>query len=84
MAGLVEEAAGLRGPPRRYRYRPRAKVSDRRMVWAICPSTLVFIFRSTGGSRAPGFQGRVLQLTGTVRFRGVTDLPYEEVSTLPA
>ncbi|KAH7959453.1 hypothetical protein HPB49_011262 [Dermacentor silvarum] len=40
--------------------------------------------RSTGGGRAPGFRGRVLQLTGTVRFRGVTDHPYQEVSTLPA
>ncbi|KAH7953662.1 hypothetical protein HPB49_010913 [Dermacentor silvarum] len=39
--------------------------------------------RSTGGYRAPGFHGRVLHLTGTVRLRGVTDLPYEEVSTLP-
>ncbi|KAH7938311.1 hypothetical protein HPB49_022434 [Dermacentor silvarum] len=39
---------------------------------------------STGGGRAPGFRGRVLQLTGAVRFRGVTDLPYQEVSTLPA
>ncbi|KAH7945457.1 hypothetical protein HPB49_011042 [Dermacentor silvarum] len=29
--------------------------------------------------RAPGFWGRVLQLTGTVRFRGVTDVPYQEV-----
>ncbi|KAH7977545.1 hypothetical protein HPB49_002287 [Dermacentor silvarum] len=34
---------------------------------------------STGGGRAPGFRGRVLQLTGAVRFRGVTDLPYQEV-----
>ncbi|KAH7985514.1 hypothetical protein HPB49_026376 [Dermacentor silvarum] len=34
--------------------------------------------RSTGGGRPPGFRGRVLQLTGTVRFRGVTDLPYQE------
>ncbi|KAH7986408.1 hypothetical protein HPB49_025980 [Dermacentor silvarum] len=40
--------------------------------------------RSTGGGRAPGFRDRVLQLTGTVRFHGVTDLPYQEVSTLPA
>ncbi|KAH7977951.1 hypothetical protein HPB49_004034 [Dermacentor silvarum] len=30
----------------------------------------------TGGGSAPDFRGRVLQLTGTVRFRGVTDLPY--------
>ncbi|KAH7949384.1 hypothetical protein HPB49_008941 [Dermacentor silvarum] len=39
--------------------------------------------RSTGGGRAPGFRGRVLQLTGTVRFRGVTDLPYQERPVRP-
>ncbi|KAH7948922.1 hypothetical protein HPB49_003438 [Dermacentor silvarum] len=34
--------------------------------------------RSTGGGRAPGFHGRVLNLTGMVRLRGVADLPYQE------
>ncbi|KAL1479614.1 hypothetical protein MTO96_051711 [Rhipicephalus appendiculatus] len=34
--------------------------------------------RSTGGGRAPGFRGRVLQLTGTLRLSGVTDLPFQE------
>ncbi|KAH7979624.1 hypothetical protein HPB49_010213 [Dermacentor silvarum] len=35
--------------------------------------------RSTGMGRAPGFRGRVLQLTGTGRFRGVTYLPSQEI-----
>ncbi|XP_075554334.1 uncharacterized protein LOC142587319 [Dermacentor variabilis] len=34
--------------------------------------------RSTGGGRLPGFRGRVLQLTVTVRLHGVTDHPYQE------
>ncbi|XP_054920126.2 uncharacterized protein [Dermacentor andersoni] len=34
--------------------------------------------RSTGGGRFSVFHGRVLQLTGTVRLRGITTLPYQE------
>ncbi|KAL1476823.1 hypothetical protein MTO96_036214 [Rhipicephalus appendiculatus] len=40
--------------------------------------------RSTRGSRAPGFRGRVLQLTGTLRQSGVTDLPFQEQADVPA
>nr|XP_054921061.1 uncharacterized protein LOC129381872 [Dermacentor andersoni] len=39
--------------------------------------------RSTGGGRLHGFHGRVLQLTGTVRLHGVTDLPYQEQADVP-
>ncbi|XP_075527115.1 uncharacterized protein LOC142559400 [Dermacentor variabilis] len=39
--------------------------------------------RSTGGGRLHGFQGRVLQLTGTVRLHGVTDLPCQEQAGVP-
>ncbi|XP_049524032.1 uncharacterized protein LOC125945784 [Dermacentor silvarum] len=39
--------------------------------------------RSTGGGRAPGFHGRVLNLTGMVRLRGVADLPYQEQADVP-
>ncbi|XP_054922947.1 uncharacterized protein [Dermacentor andersoni] len=53
------------------------------MIWAICPSTLACIFRSTGGGRLHGFRGRVLHLTGTVRLHGVTDLPYQEQADVP-
>ncbi|KAH7934278.1 hypothetical protein HPB49_024298 [Dermacentor silvarum] len=34
--------------------------------------------RSTRGGRAPGFHGRILNLTGMVRLRGVADLPHQE------
>ncbi|XP_075546201.1 uncharacterized protein LOC142579660 [Dermacentor variabilis] len=39
--------------------------------------------RKTGGGRLHGFHGRVLQLTGTVRLHGVTDLPYQEQADVP-
>nr|XP_054926012.1 uncharacterized protein LOC126529728 [Dermacentor andersoni] len=39
--------------------------------------------RSTGGGRLHGFHGRVLELTGTVRLHGVTDLPYQEQADVP-
>ncbi|KAL1421985.1 hypothetical protein MTO96_022556 [Rhipicephalus appendiculatus] len=35
--------------------------------------------RSTGGGRAPGFHGRVLQHTGTLRLTGVLPLDYQQV-----
>ncbi|KAL1446499.1 hypothetical protein MTO96_028809 [Rhipicephalus appendiculatus] len=34
--------------------------------------------RRSGRGRAPGFRGPVLQLTGTLRLTGVTDLPFQE------
>ncbi|KAH6939974.1 hypothetical protein HPB50_023004 [Hyalomma asiaticum] len=40
--------------------------------------------RCTGGGRAPGFSGRVLEVTGTTQVAGLqVGLPYQEVSTLP-
>ncbi|KAL1443770.1 hypothetical protein MTO96_030182, partial [Rhipicephalus appendiculatus] len=40
--------------------------------------------RSTGGGRAPGFHGNVLQLTGTLRLTGVRPLDYQQIpSPLP-
>ncbi|KAL1478654.1 hypothetical protein MTO96_034931 [Rhipicephalus appendiculatus] len=35
--------------------------------------------RSTGGGRASGFHGSVLQLTGTLRLTGVRPLDYQQV-----
>ncbi|KAL1446895.1 hypothetical protein MTO96_044455, partial [Rhipicephalus appendiculatus] len=39
--------------------------------------------RSTGGGRAPGFNGRVLQLTGTLRLTGVRPLDYQRDDAPP-
>ncbi|KAL1482374.1 hypothetical protein MTO96_014777, partial [Rhipicephalus appendiculatus] len=39
--------------------------------------------RSTGGGRAPGFYGRVLELTGTLRLTGVRPLDYQQDDAPP-
>ncbi|KAL1471197.1 hypothetical protein MTO96_023842 [Rhipicephalus appendiculatus] len=74
----LEDALNAEGPARKetdgWQEWWRKQVHDARHDAA----AVAEVQRSTGGGRAPVFRGRVLQLTGTLRLSGVTDLPFQE------